>query len=674
MYQAEHLDLFTTVNDEFTDDLTRLSGLLETVGEQADALDPIHVRVVVNDRQLRSLQRRIATTELGDTFSDVSHTPSESPSDIFRQSVTDFSETVDSFGSPTSGLGSNAALGAGAVGLMGLLDRLARDGGMDGSGRSISPDDIASFESALGLSFDRAFRQGSVSVRGAMTGEAPPFQLPEDQLSEIFSGRAFVSAFDFDALNEALDDMSVGGPRDLIDMDGSEIADAAGFGSFSDVVEEFLDTRQFQRGQLTDAFLNLRVGMTQFYDILAAAIPVLTLFVGSLPALIGALGGLAAAAVGAAGALGGIAGLGLLGAAAARAGGMPSLEDFTAVLDELPDEFFEAFSPLAERLRPQFERGLEGLYDTFDRLAEAGRVLPALEDDARAFGRFAVPFVANTITELLLLAETSSGVFSMVADGLRDLDLIRGFAGALADVLPSLVQFTSLLVDILPAVQQFSAGLFDVFTAVMTVGAPMFALIGQLLSLFGILGNGNRMLGNLVGGLLLTASAVFLTTKMIQLYRSSLLQLTGSILQSTNAQGALMTMTGSYSLSAKAAAASSYLLSAGINAITAAIRTLLTVTGVGILLMGITTAVSGLAQKFGLLGGNIRDSTEALKEFERQESSMGSRGGRFLGNLDRRVYIDVTERNETTIEGDADASTVEYQSFVSGSRGTDSYA
>ena len=67
MYQAEHLDLFTTVQDEFTDDLTRLSGLLETVGEQADALDPIRIHVVVHDSQLQQLQHRIATTDLADT-------------------------------------------------------------------------------------------------------------------------------------------------------------------------------------------------------------------------------------------------------------------------------------------------------------------------------------------------------------------------------------------------------------------------------------------------------------------------------------------------------------------------------------------------------------------------------------------------------------------------------
>ncbi|MDB9299419.1 hypothetical protein PN417_00450 [Halorubrum ezzemoulense] len=674
MYQAEHLDLFTTVNDEFTDDLTRLSGLLETVGEQADALDPIHLRVVVHDRQLRSLQRNIASTQLGDALGDVSHTPSDSPADIFRQSVTDFSETVDSFGSPSSGLGSNAALGAGAVGLMGLLDRLARDGGVDDSGRSISPDDIASFESALGLSFDRAFRQGSVSVRGLMTGNAPPFQLPEDQLSEIFSGRAFVSAFDFDALNDALDDRSVTGPRDLIDMDGSTIADAAGFDEFSDVVDEFVDTRQFRRGQLTDAFLNLRVGMTQFYDILAAAIPVMGLFVGSLPAIVGALGGLAAAAVGAAGALGGIAGLGLLGAAAARAEGMPSLEDFTAVLDELPDEFFEAFSPLAERLRPQFERGLEGLYDTFDRLAEAGRVLPALEDDARAFGRFAVPFVANTITELLLLADASDAVFGRIASGLEDLNVLRGLAGALADTLPQLAHLTSLLVGAIPAVYQFSSGLFDVFTATLIVATRLWAVISTLVTFGGVLGNGSEILGRFVGGVLLTASALFVTTKMIQLARSELATLTGVLIaQLIPGLGFTSTAVATLEGAFVSLGASSAFAATAANALYAALLGIVTLTGIGAVLAVLSAGASYAANEFGLLGEEIENATDAYREFQRQERRMGSHGGRFLGNLDRRVYVDVTENNETTVKGDADASTVEYESFVSGSRSTRSY-
>ncbi|RLM50990.1 hypothetical protein [Halorubrum sp. Atlit-28R] len=674
MYQAEHLDLFTTVNDEFTDDLTRLSGLLETVGEQADALDPIHVRVVVHDRQLRQLQRRVATTNLGDAVGDVSHTTSSSPSEIFRESVSDFRETVQGLDSPTSGLGNNAVLGAGVVGLMGLLDTLTNDGGGGDSGRSISPADIENFESALGFDFDRAFTEGSVSVRGAMTGSAPPFQLPEDELSELFSGRAFVNAFDFDALGEAMD-TEIDGPRDLIDMDGSAIAEAAGFDSFSDVVDEFLDTRQFRRGQLLDTFLNLRVGMTQFYDILAAAIPLMGLFVGSLPATIGALGGLAAAAVGAAGALGGIAGLGLLGAATAQAGGqMPSLDDFREVLDELPDEFFEAFSPLAERLRPQFERGLEGLYDAFDRLAAAGAVLPALEDDARAFGRFAVPFVANTIEELLLLADASDEVFGRIAGGLEDLNVLRGLSGALADTLPQLTHLTAVLVGAIPAVYQFSSGLFDVFTATLMVATRLWTVISTLVTFGGVLGNGSEILGTFVGGVLLTASALFITTKVIQLARSELVTLTGVLIaQLIPGLGFTSTAVATLEGAFVSLGASSAFAATAANALYAALLGIATLTGIGAVLAVLSAGASYAANEFGLLGEEIENATDAYREFQRQERRMGSHGGRFLGNLDRHVYVDVTENNETTIEGDADASTVEYESFVSGSRSTRSY-
>lgn len=691
MYQAEHLDLFTTVQDEFTDDLTRLSGLLETVGEQADALDPIRIRVSVQDRQLRQLQRRIATTQTADIldfgggagsadgpdFEDITHTTGRSPSDIFRDSVDDFASSVDQLGSglPTSGPRS-AALGAGAVGIMGLMNQLVRDTDFGGGGeRQVTADDVGAFQATFGLPMERLFKEESVDVRGLLTGDAPPFQLPETELSTMFSSRAFIRAFDFEGLNEAIgDELDVAGPRDLVSLDGDEIADMADLNSFADVVEDFTDQQRFRRRQLLNTVLNLRVGMTQFYDILAASIPLLGTFVGSLPALVGALGGLAAAAVGAAGALGGIAGLGLVGAAAARAEGMPSLEDFTAVLDDLDEELFEAFRPLAQRLAPTFEDGLDGLFGFFDDLARQASVIEALEDDARAFGRFMGPFVAGTVADLLLLADASRGVFSQIAEGLDDVEVIRGLGGALADVLPELTRLTTLLVGAIPALQQFSVGMLDAFTMVMGLTSTVIGFGTQLVSLFGILGNGSTILGRVTGSLLVFGSALFLASKITQLVRSEFVALTGvMVAQLIPSLGFTSTVVATLEAGFLSLGVSASLAATAANALYAALLGIATLTGIGVVLAGISAGASYAASSFGGLTDEIKNATDAYREFQRQERRLGTRGGAFLGNLDRTVYVDVTENRETTIEGDADTETTEYQSFVDSSRNTNSY-
>jgi len=685
MYQAEHLELFTSVNDQFTDDLTRLSGLLETVGQQADALDPIRLRVVVHDGQLRNLQRKIAQTSVADAVSDtgsrsglpmldpseLSNTTGRSPTEIFQESVRDFSSTVsDIKGGVPSGVGQNAALGAGAVGIMGVINSLMNQGDGDGSGRTIAPDDIDAFEDALGLSFDGAFERSSVNVRGLMTDTEAPFQLPEDELEDMFSSRAFISAFDFEGLNAALgDEMSVSGPRDLVNIDGSDIAEAADFDSFGDTVDEFTDTEGFRRRQLLNTFVDLRVGMTQFYDILAAGLPLLATFIGSIPATIGALGGLAAAAVGAAGALGGIAGLGFLGAAAAQAGGeMPGFEDFQAVLDDLPDEFYEAFRPLAEDLRPTFEAGLSGLEQLFDEMADSASVLTQLEDDARAFGGFVMDFVPNTVEELLLLAEASSGIFGDVGAALRRRDIIAGFAGAAADALPYLTTIAVTIADALPAIQQFSLAMLANAEALVSLGSTALYGATQLSSLFGVLGSGANILGRGVSGVLMFTSAVLLMSKAVALTRSGLYTFTTALIGQRAAAIASSRAMLIYRTAARALTFDSVIATAAVRGLTGAILGLLAVTGIGIAITAIGGAASWAANRFDLLGRNVRDSTKALKEFERQRTSMGSRSQGFVGELGRDVYIDVTDNRETTVEGSADPSTVEYESFVTSSR------
>jgi hypothetical protein len=301
-------------------------------------------------------------------------------------------------------------------------------------------------------------------------------------------------------------------------------------------------------------------------------------------------------------------------------------------------------------------------------------VIEALEDDARAFGQFIGPFVAGTVADLLLLVDASRGVFSMVASGLRDLNLLRGLSGALADALPQLVRLTDILIGALPALQQFSLGMLDAFTVVMQLTSAVIGFGTSLVSLFGILGNGSTILGRVTGSLLVFGSALFLASKITQLMRSEFVALTGvMVAQLIPSLGFTSTVVSTLEAGLISLGVSASLAATAANALYAALLGIVTLTGIGVVLAGISAGASYAASSFGGLTDEIKSATNAYREFQRQERRLGTHGGAFLGNLDRTVYVDVTENRETTIEGNADAATIEYQSFVDSSRNTYSY-
>jgi len=161
---------------------------------------------------------------------------------------------------------------------------------------------------------------------------------------------------------------------------------------------------------------------------------------------------------------------------------------------------------------------------------------------------------------------------------------------------------------------------------------------------------------------------VLLMSKAVALTRSGLYTFTTALIGQRAAAIASSRAMLIYRTAARALTFDSVIATAAVRGLTGAILGLLAVTGIGIAITAIGGAASWAANRFDLLGRNVRDSTKALKEFERQRTSMGSRSQGFVGELGRDVYIDVTDNRETTVEGSADPSTVEYESFVTSSR------
>lgn len=701
MYQAEYLDLVTNVRDGFTDDLTRLSGLLKTIGTQADALDPIRIRVVVQDQQLRKLQADLAATagldglaSIGDatdtdSLSDQSHLPDESLQDIFRRNM---DEWVDEIGQ-TTGRETRSAMSV----MPSMLDRSNMASNISEINDTLSNQDSGGEGALSGLAAGRALttgqniggvfgevlsdttRRGGLDMGVALQDSGNPFQAPVDTIAERLPAEVVLDAFDPEMFADAAQFQSVDGPVDM-----GNIRQLGQLGKLTDVIpgattnlealSAGISENSAQFALLKHRLMNVRVGLTTFYDLLAAGLPLILTFVGALPALLGGLGGLAVAAAGAAGALAGIVGLGLLGAAQNEAGGgMPSAEDFQALFDGIGEEFVEAFRPLSQRLAPLIEDGIGALGGFFDELAASAQGLLTLRSETRAFADFAAQFVTGTMEDLIAIANASAPLLARLGETIESLDILRGLTNVLAQVLPQLFFFGGLIRETIPDLVDFSDGISQVAVVVATVLGEIVSFSTSLLSLFGILGDGDRILGRLVGSLLVVTGTLFIASKTAALASARIFQLAAAFIitkvQALISSSSLLT----YASSAVSAKIASLGLSGAITTLVASLATLVAVAAPVLLLTGV----------FSLLGSNVLnaktnvdDLRDSLKDLERQRSGMGTEQGVMMGDLDRTVYVDTIEnRSNVSIEGRGSEATqrAEQASFVTGSVFTDNY-
>jgi len=430
-------------------------------------------------------------------------------------------------------------------------------------------------------------------------------------------------------------------------VDGDALRSATRMSSSKERLD-LIDSDTLSLDGLRESITEMDVGMSDFYDILATMLPLLFTFVGAMPAAIAAVGGLATAAVGAAAALGAIGGLGLMGAAMAQnGGGMPSMEDIGDVLDELPNEFFEAFSGIAEQLAPTFESGLEGLYTFFDELADRGDVLLNLREEAEAFGGFLLNYLPNAIAALGQFADAASPIFGGIGQWLMVTDIIGGLAEVTNEALPALYAITNIIVDAIPSIIRLSIGFLEMSAAILGVMSVIGGFIKAAVTLFGIFDGGLKWLG--VGiGMFLAMTTVVLALKKLWTTWNALTMLT--------AGKTLPALISSLSLS--------NITLMGTAAALAKVAAMAVVATGGLALVG--AGVSALASKFSILDGNISSATDSLSDFDSMQGNYGG-GSMSMGS---GAYIDITDNSSTTVEApdeETGTAVADYHSYRSGS-------
>jgi len=305
----------------------------------------------------------------------------------------------------------------------------------------------------------------------------------------------------------------------------------------------------------------------------------------------------------------------------------------------------------------------------FDDLAyRFNRVLTetGIREMGRDFGRWLIPFMGETTEGLVRLADASRDVFSMIADGLGDRDVLAGLAFSLSNVLPQLTALTAIVLDALPTIARFSAGMMDMLTSILGVIRQV-GRLGEIITwVSGGLVDGQRLLGRTTAAFFALSSAVFVATKIASVYQVTLVQIIASKaklwLVTNKYTASLIGMIGSKLAATKA----SWSLAFALGAVQKALAGVLALTGVGLALVAISTGVSWLAGEMMDLEEQTRDATDALQEFDRQQQSMGGYDGVYTGSLDRQTYVDVTDNSQTTITGSSESMTsdAEYANFL----------
>lgn len=385
--------------------------------------------------------------------------------------------------------------------------------------------------------------------------------------------------------------------------------------------------RNFARSlrKATNAADNFDLRMSDMHNLLAALIPVLIVFLGTLPAVITALVGLAGAALAAAASLAAIVGFGAMGVALED--GQFNMDNLTEVWEDIRTEFIDAFAPLAERLEPLFMDGIDALGRFFQEIANQGDALMELTDEARAFGGFIMDFFPSALRTLASLVEALAPMLGDIGKAIENnfndwvRELVRLTARAIDPVsaliqkilasIPTLVEIGSQFAVVATMVLDF----IGVLWTVITVGGLFDNIIGTAIASMLVLATAislanKALIGFIVRGIWTAARALqsymvsaYMATSATTLFGStalasavsSLIAFTASIIQSAVA------LVG-FSLSAFQAAAAA-----------AAFWTAVTLGG-AIFLVGI---VAGLATEFMGLSSRIDQATSSLKEFDR---------------------------------------------------------
>lgn len=369
-------------------------------------------------------------------------------------------------------------------------------------------------------------------------------------------------------------------------------------------LSRLMDKLGDQIGKAANKLSGFKLRMSDLHNVLASIIPVLLVFIGAIPAAVTALVTLAGAALSAAAAFAVMGGLGAM--AFGTENGDFSMDNLEEAFNDIQSAFFEAFSPLANRLEPLFKDALDGLERFFYAIASEGDALMALSDEARAFGGFIIDFFPKVLSTLGGLAEAFSGVFSKLGDFLQNNEIIKGFVKATMDALPAISALIGMVIKALPGLIDLSIGFARVATSVIMV----ITLIGKLLTLFGLLSG--EHIGLVVASLLSLASAVALVNALVGLF-------SGTVIASA------ITSMASFAASALFGAEAFGALSIAQMIATGSLVAFLTVASLG-LLVGLGAMALSAAGDFLNLADGIGAATSAMDEFN-DVSNRGGAGG-----------------------------------------------
>jgi hypothetical protein len=261
------------------------------------------------------------------------------------------------------------------------------------------------------------------------------------------------------------------------------------------------------------------LSMSQLHNALARVIPLLLVFVGTLPALIGAFVTLAAAAYAAAAGLVALTGLGALGFAMEDGTTNIDTERFTEMLQDVRDSFLEAFAPIAQRLEPLFRDGLDGLERFFQALAREGDALIALTDEARAFGGFLIDFIPDALRDLAALVSALSSEFGGIGRFLEEnfTRIVRGMVETTVQSLPAISKLLQMIASMIPPLTRMSIGFVKVTTAIFT----FLGMIGAALNALDI---SAEAVGFVVASILTLITAVLTLTGALALLKTAVIQ------------------------------------------------------------------------------------------------------------------------------------------------------
>jgi hypothetical protein len=425
---------------------------------------------------------------------------------------------------------------------------------------------------------------------------------------------------------------------------------ASSFEELRDVADDLSDS---QRGAMSaadkaaDSFDLTNIRMSDMHNAMAAVIPMLIVFVGTMPAAITALAALATAALAAAGVLGLLGGIGLMGAGMQRGDG-DTMQGLSEIFQEIQEDFVDAFEPLADAFAPLIRDAIDGLDRMFQEIASFGDLFRGLQDEMRAFGSFMSEFIRDTIRDMARMTEAFAPIFGMIGAFIEDMDLMRNLSQFMADILPQLKIAAGLVVNFIQRLIEMSKGFLDVAVIVgMTVST--------ILKFLSAIGLTEERLGVLIG---VTLTAVTVMNILSASLWSAVIPALVTV--GTRVLALISTLTGYSASSIVATLATMGLAKAFIvlvGAITLGIGALVAVAGI----------TAALGSSFGGLTDDIDSATESLKNFRRQQQRMDG-GDNPYRNPDIRPGQNYgTSRFgsggqvNVTIEGDADDESVRNQ-------------